>query len=289
MDSILNTLSTREKALVVWIIVLPLYISLNKTLRDSVFGVLKMMFFTKLSIVFIGTIIYTGVMSTFLRYLGLWNLFLVKDTVFWLIGTAFVLLYGIDKATRDAGHLRRVLLSIFALTFILEYIVNLYTFSFWLEIILVPIFVMIGGMLGLAGTKNEYKPVQNLLNYVLILFGIFSIVYAISKIATNFQDFATLYNLRTFLIEPILTIGYIPFLYLFALIMVYESLYVRINMFIKNNKDLSSYAKWEIFKLCHFNLAKIIKFSQGTGVEISQISNKKDVSRMISSYKGKAN
>lgn len=284
MDLILNTFTTREKALIVWIIFLFMYISLNKNLRQSFFSIIKMMFLSKLSIVFIGTILYAVTMSLLLSNLGIWNIFLIKDTVFWLVGTAFVLLWGIDKATRDASHLRKILLSIFALSFILEYVVNLYTFNFWLEIILVPIFALIGGMLAIAGTKQKYKPVQNFLNIVLVLFGIFSIVYAITKIVTNFQDFVTLYNLREFLIEPILTVGYIPFLYFFALIMVYESLYVRINMFTRNDKNLNFYTKWEIFKKCRFNLAKLINFSQSTGAEVSRITKKKEVDLMIENH-----
>jgi len=287
--SVIQTFSSREKALVIWIFVLLIFVLLRKEIRSSFFQILKMMFLSKLSLVFIGTIIYAVLISRMLQEVSLWNILLLKDTLFWILGTAFVLAMGINKAISDSRYFKKLALSVFALSIMVEFVVNLYTFSFWIEMILIPVFVFIGGMLGIAETDTKYSSVKKILNSVLVAFGLFSILYALAQLLSSFSSFTTLYNLRVFLIGPILSLGYIPFLYLFALFMTYETLFVRINMFTKNDKKLSFFTKRKIFELCHFNLTKLIRFSQNTGIEISRLSKKKDAIDMIASYKSKTN
>lgn len=287
LESILQTFSNREKALTIWVCVLFIYILLKKEVRSSLFQALRMMFLSKLVIVFIGTIAYTALISFMLKKVGLWNILLLKDTAFWILGTAFVLLMGIDKATRDSTYFKKFALSIFALSIIIEFIVNLYTFNFWVEMLLVPVFVFIGGILSLAETDPKYRIVKKFLNSTLVTFGIFSILYVLTQLVNSITTFVTLYNLRTFLISPILSLGYIPFLYLFTLYIVYETLFVRINIFTKKNKALAVYGKWEIFKLCNLHLSRLIQFVQQTGIEIARISSKDDINRIINDFRSK--
>lgn len=288
-ELILQTLSTREKALVVWLFVLLVFMLSRKEIRNSFFQIIRMMFFSKLALIFIGTIIYASLVSSILQKVSLWNILLLKDTVFWIVGTACVLLMGIDKAMRDSTYFKKLALSVFALSVMIEFLVNLYTFNFWVEMILIPVFVFIGGMLGIAETDAKYSLIKRVLNSVLVAFGLFSILYALAQLVSSLSSFTTLYNLRVFLIGPILSLGYIPIMYLLALFMTYETLFVRINMFTKNDKKLGFLTKRKILELCHFNLTELIKFSQNTGVIISRLSKKKDVIDMIANYKSKKN
>lgn len=283
--SVFQTFSSREKALVVWIFVLLIFMLSKKEIRSSFFQVLKMMFLSKLAFVFIGTIIYAALISIVLQQVSLWNILLLKDTLFWIVGTAFVLVMGIGKATSESRYFKKLALSVFTLSIMVEFVVNLYTFSFWVEMILIPVFVFIGGMLGIAETDTKYGLVKKILNSILVAFGLFSILYAFAQLMSSFSSFTTLYNLRTFIIGPILSLGYIPFLYLFALVMTYETLFIRIKMFTKKDRGLENYSKWEVFKLCNLNLTKLILFVQQTGGEITQISNKEDINKIIRSFK----
>ena len=57
-----------------------------------------------------------------------------------------------------------------------------------------------------------------------------------------------------------------------ALYMMYENVFIRIDIFNKN-KAINKYAKWKILSVCHFNLRKLNEFSKEVG--IMKIENKK--------------
>jgi len=63
--------------------------------------------------------------------------------------------------------------------------------------------------------------------------------------------------------------------------MVYETLFVRLKIFIKD-KELLSFAKRRILLLCHLNLGKLNGFAQSS--TIIQITNKRDIQEMIEDF-----
>jgi len=115
-------------------------------------------------------------------------------------------------------------------------------------------------------------------------FGFFLILYALGKVITNYHDLATLHNLREFVLPPLLTLAYIPFLYFFALIMAYEMLFMRLGIFVKD-KRLLAFTKWRIFSLCHLDLRLLNKFAQNTGGQIVKLKNKQGVLNMINGFR----
>lgn len=248
-------------------------------------GVVKAFSHKKILSVIIATILYTGLVVFILSKTGIWEILLIKDTIFWLVGTAFVLLMNVNKATQDNGFFKKILIDNLKLILVLEFIVNLYTFSLWIELILVPFLFVIIAMSAVAEMKKEYLPVKKAIDFILSAFGIFLITYALAKILGDYQSFATSENLRAFILPPLLTFAYIPFLYLFALVIAYENLFVRIDIFVKDNKALAKFAKRKIICLCHLNLRKLNRFSRESTQELLKISSEEDVANMIESFR----
>ncbi len=82
---------------------------------------------------------------------------------------------------------------------------------------------------------------------------------------------------------PLLTFVFLPFVYLMALFMKYENIFVRIDIFNKDLK-LAKFAKRKVFTVYHFNLMKLNKWSKETG--ILKFSSKEDTVSSIQKYKG---
>ena len=218
-----DTFNTRERAIAIWIIIFLAWAFTKKEVRTSVLEVLKTMFLTKITFVFLGMLVYVSVMIFLLYKLGLWDVLLIKDTVYWILGTGFILLLNINKALQNKSHFRKIIFDTLKLTIILEFIANLYTFSFWVEMVLMPLLFLFVAMNTYSGIKTAYKPVKKLTDWILTVFGISMLLWALSQIFSNYHSLITTYNFQTFILPLILTLAYIPFLYIFTLIMAYEN------------------------------------------------------------------
>ena len=144
---------------------------------------------------------------------------------------------------------------------ILEFITTLYSFGLVIELILIPFLLLIAMVSGYVEVYKEHKQVKTIVDNLLSTFGICVLVYAIYKTISDLNNFTTITNLTTFLLPPILTFLFIPFFYLFALVVSYETLFVRLNFFIKDKNDCK-YAKWKILSSFHLRLRRLNMFSK---------------------------
>lgn len=284
-DNYLGLFNARETAIIIWLLVFLAWAISQKKIRDSLFGVGKAFLHKKILSLIIATILYAGLIVFVLSKIGIWQTSLIKDTTFWLVGTAFVLLMNANKATQDNGFFKKILIDNLRLILLLEFVVNLYTFNLLIELILVPFLFVIIAMSAYAEMKKEYLPVKKMVDFILSIFGFFLISYALAKILGDYQSFATSENMRAFILPPLLTFAYIPFLYLFALMMAYENLFLRIDIFVKDNKALTKFAKRKIIRLCHLDLRKLNRFSRDSTQELIKISNEEDVRKLIGSFR----
>jgi len=284
-DNYLGLFNTRETAVIIWLLIVLAWAISQKKIRDSLFGLGKVILHKKILSVIIATVLYAGLIVFFLSKIGIWQISLIKDTTLWLIGTAFVLLINVNQATQDSGFFRKILIDNLKFILVLEFVLNLYTFNLLVELILVPFLFAVIGIGAYAETKKEYLPVKKMVDFILSIIGFFLISYAFAKIIGDYQSIVTSENMRAFILPPLLTFAYVPFLYLFALIMAYESLFLRIDFFVKDNKALAKFAKQKIVRLCHLNLRKLSRFSRDKTQELIKISSEEDVKKVIKGFR----
>jgi hypothetical protein len=204
--------------------------------------------------------------------------------VFWIFGSAIVLLMNTNKATQDDNHFKKILNDNLKLIIVLEFVVVLYAFNFWIEMIFVPVMFFIVAMGAVAEIKKEYLQVKKIIDFVLSAIGIFLIIFAISQIVNDYQNFVSLNNLRSFVLPPLLSFAFIPFLYMFALIMAYETLFVRLDIFLKNDTALARFAKIKFFKLCFLNLRKLNKFAKESSPDLLNLKGKNDILSLVRKF-----
>ncbi len=280
----INTLNGREKAVIAWLLIFLFWALSQKNIRNSMLGVLKAFFQKKIITVFLAMFVYVFFIILLFSKLQIWNVSLTKDIVFWILGSAFVLLMNVNNATQDDHHFKKILLDNLKLILVLEFVITLYSFNFWLEMIFVPVMFLIVAMGAVAEIKKEYLPVKKLIDYVLSFVGIFLIVFAVSKIIGDYQGFVSANNLRSFVLPPLMTLAYMPFLYIFALIMAYEMLFVRLDIFLKNDKALAGFAKQKIFRLCFLNLGKLNKFAKESTNDLLNLKDKNGILSLVEKF-----
>ena len=272
-----DLLNSRKYALIIWLVVFFAWAILKKEIRNSFFGIFKTLAHRVFLCTFTALFLYLAFIIFLFSEVGLWNTTLIPETVFWFFGSAIVILFSVNDATQDNQFFKKIITNNLKLLVAIEFLVNVYTFHLVVELILLPIILLIVGVSALAETKKEYAQVKKFTDVILIAFGFFLIIFALFKVFVDYQGFATLTNLQSFILPPLLTLTYIPFLYVIALFMAYETLFVRLNLFTKENKNLRPVAKRKIILLCHLNLWKLNKFSKSSIQQLISLSTADDV------------
>jgi hypothetical protein len=77
----------------------------------------------------------------------------------------------------------------------------------------------------------------------------------------DFNKFASMSTLENFIIPILLTLTFLPFVYLVAVYVAYENLFIRLQFFIKD-PSLLKYTKKRILQVFHFRLVALDEWSK---------------------------
>jgi hypothetical protein len=245
--------NNREIAIGFWLLAISAYVLLSPNMIEvrSSFRHLLSAFFVKQIMLVLGLMVaYMMFVVYFLYEMDLWNTDQIKNTVFWCTSVGFMSLFKIESIKKDKSFFKHSVLDNLKLLAILQFVVGVYTFPVWIEILLVPALVLIGAMTAIAETDKKYHQVKTLLEYCLSIFGIILIVYTLYMLATNFGEFGNEKTAYDFFVPPLLTLFYLPFVFFMLVYSTYEQVFIRLQLSIKN-KLYRNLAK--IYALILFN------------------------------------
>ena len=252
--------STRELSLLIWLSVFIIYVSTSKEVRQGIAGVIKS-FFEKRIILVIGMLIALifSIIIVLVKY-KLWDISLLKDTIFWFFSVALVFFFSINKAT-DTNYFKNMVLESFKWTLILEFLINFYTFNLLTELIIIPFIIVIASTKAIAKTEEKYKQVYNMFKKMLSFIGFGLLAFVLYKTVNNYQEVFTIHNFLSLLLPIILTTLLMPFLYFVALYMNYEVLFIRIDFMTKDEK-LKKEIKRQVLGVAHLDLNKLKRINK---------------------------
>jgi len=285
MDFLTHTFNNRELASFIWLLLLIIAFSFSNKIRSSFVAVIKVFFQKRIILIFLIMFLYIGLQILILYTVMLWDLSLLKDTIYWILGVALVLLINVNQANENRSYFKNLVLKYVSLTIIIEFIVNLYTFNFVAELFIVPIVTFFVLIAVFTMNKKEYLTVNKMANVVIGVFGFVIIIFSIVNIANDFENFWALDNQKAFLLPILLVITFIPFLYLTAIYMAYELLFVRLDIFLKKDDNVAQYAKRRIFLLCNVNLSKLNKFAKENTGKLTRFNDKAGIDKIVSDFK----
>jgi len=236
------SITNRELAVAIWILVFLAWVLTKKDIRRA-FGNILRVFLRRLialSLTLIAVYIYAE--TRILSFVGVWDESHVKDTIIWAVTIGVVMFINITKISNDEQFYRKAALDNFKVSVILSFLVNLHTFSLPVELLLVPLSALLVGVQAVAQSKEEHKPVQALINNVLMVLGAAMLLNAGYAIYADFGNFARLQTAKAYAAPPALSLLFLPLVYFFQLLLKYEALFVRLRFYVSDDK-LSSYLK----------------------------------------------
>ena len=143
-------------------------------------------------------------------------------------------LYKLEKFKKDKSFFKHSVIDNLKLLAILQFIVGIYTFPLWIEVLLAPVLALFGAMLAIAETDKKYYQEKILLESFLSLFGVVLIVYTLYMLGANFGEFGNEKTAYDFFVPPLLTLCYLPFVFIMLVYSSYEQVFVRLKFSIKN-------------------------------------------------------
>lgn len=278
----IDSFSTREIAVMLWVVVALVYVVRNAQVRKSFSLLFKQLFKKYFIIIFIIFGVYVASQIYFLQRLGFWNNLLIKDLIIWVFTFGLVSIVNINSLSKELHFVKSIMRDTLKLIVVVEFIVNFYTFPIYIELFFVPLTIIIYGMLAYSEVDNKYKPVQNFLNAILTVIGFGLIVYLIRTLILDYESLLSQSNLALFLLPIYLSITFIPFLYIFALYIVYEELIVVMRHVLKD-KELGDYFTKKLIRECRLSLKKLTTFNKNKRVKIIGCKSIVDLNEVFSS------
>lgn len=260
MVEFFKLLSNREISIIIWTLFAFIFFTARSNGSFSKFLlVLKALFSRKIIPFYIGIIIYLTIIVLLFNKFKIWEFSLYKDFTYWLLTTGLTLFFSVSKLN-SYKDFTRIILTATSLTMVLEFIVGFYNFSLILELILVPTLTFIS-LLAIVAEMRKKDRNSNLvaivLQNILAILGLGFLMYSIYQLSINYNLFFTLSNLKSFLLPPIFTIIFLPFIYYVVLYIKYECVFgnLRRYKFLSNRRKRE--IKLAILWYANINLYKI--------------------------------
>ena len=253
MGVIQEFFNNREIAIGIWVIIGLAVILPTKPARQFIKTAIPILFCKKFVIFYIVFLSFLGLVLFALNWAGLWDLTLLKDTVFWVL---FVELPLFSKAIEKADGGRffsKLIRENVAIVVAIEFFVGFWTFSLITEIILIPLTVLISVLQVLAGQDKKHRSVKRFFDGLLVLWGIILLINAIYSLIHAPNQFLSFDTLKSLLLPLVLLVFNLPVVYGLALYNTYEQIFIRI----KGSKSEQKKMKWQVIRFSGINLSKV--------------------------------
>lgn len=258
----LAVFNNREIAIGVWLAVILAYLISRPDMRRSLKG-LTATFFSRPILTLYGLMLaYVALMVLGLHEIGLWETRQLKDTLIWLIVVAASSFFRLPRSADDPVYFKDALKDNIKLIVLIEFIIAFFPGHLLFELLLVPFGASVGIMIAFAERDPKYAKVESVFSWIASILGASFLLFALYKLASDILGFATLETLADFLLPPLLTVLFLPFVFVTTVYMSYERNFGLIERAIKDAK-LRRYAKRKAVLKFHWRTSLVARWRRG--------------------------
>jgi len=279
--ALINSVTTREWAILFWLLVIFIWIGTKKEIRHSLGRLAKEFFRWPILFIVLLMTLYVFLQFTILNRLQFLHVELLKDYIYWYFGFAFLSLFKINIYHPSKDIFKDLFVETLKISVLVEFLINFYTFPFIVELVFIPITVITYLLLAVSETQERFSIIKKLLNFVLSILGIVVIIYVGYMISIHFSELITITNAFSIITPVILSITFLPWLYFLNLYMVYEELFVRINFLLRKSPKLIKPLKQKILYYNHVNLRNLNIFRESSRLPLMKIKTQSDIDSLF--------
>lgn len=283
MDNLFNN---REIAVGLWLLALTAFGLSKKVIRDGVVDVLKHAFIPKIIIPLVLSFLPTTLVVLVLAHFGLWDLSVLKETIYWVIGTGLVMFGSFNDVKSVKALYKKTAKDTLTLIVVLEFMVWFYVFPLSVELLFVPFVTL----LVLLTTMAKYMKADGIeltrkvLDGLQVFVGLVVLLFVILALINNPEPLFTYQNLELFLLPIVLSFAYAPSVYLLALYSKYELVFNRINHFMSVRKEDKRAIKLAAIKRCGLSVYVTGEMIRHLAINLNNKTTKAQALKLVHTF-----
>ena len=262
----MNLFSTRELATAFWtgiiLVAVGMAIVTNKKARKSFIEVLKCFFGRKIRTLWEIYLLYIGIITFLFSRLPIWESIYLKDIIIWTFFSGLTICINAVAGEADEKYILKVLKDNIRFTMVTELLLSTFTFSFWVELIIIPITTVIVLFDTVAEHKSDAIAVHKLLQDVIAFAGLCVILQTVRVGIQEYQELNVINTLVSFFIPIVYLLLVTPLEYAFELYSKYEMLFIQMHFKEPRDKKVKRKRHLKVIKACGLSVRKIILFQK---------------------------
>jgi len=249
--------------------------------RASIGGLIRSVIHWRISLLILLLIVYLVGIIYLLQIVGFWTEGILKGTILWFLFSGLALIFSTLEKDSDDGKWKQIAISQLKIIVLFEFIVNTYTFSFLVELVLIPLLAFIGVLDVIAKSNARHARVGKITEGLQAIVGIAILAFAIIKAINTPEVLMKIDAFRSILLGPLLSILFIPTAYFLMLLTRYEMLFVRLKIGRQKDRQLRWYAMRKLVIYLGLNPKKVRIFDRSFGMQLMRMASKGDVDELL--------
>ena len=262
----MDIFSTRELATAFWVgailIAVGMAIVTNKKIRQGFIGVLKCFFNRKLRKLWEIYFLYIGIITLMFSRSPIWKNIYLKDIVLWTLFSGLTICMNAVAGEADEKYISKVLKDNIRFTVVTEFLLSTFTFSFWVELIIIPITTVIVLFDTVAEHKSDAIAVHKLLQDVMAFAGLCVILQTVRVGILEYRELNVINTLVSFFIPIVYLLLVTPLEYAFELYSKYEMLFIQMHFKEPSDKMVRRKRHLKVIKVCGLSVKRIMLFQK---------------------------
>lgn len=262
----MDIFSTRELATAFWtgiiLVAVGMAIVTNKKARKSFIEVLKCFFGRKIRMLWEIYFLYIGIITFLFSRLPIWESIYLKDIIIWTFFSGLTICINAVSGEADEKYILKVLKDNIRFTMVTELVLSTFTFSFWVELIIIPITTVIVLFDTVAEHKSDAIAVHKLLQDVIAFAGLCVILQTVRVGILEYRELNVINTLVSFFIPIVYLLLVTPLEYAFELYSKYEMLFIQMHFKEPRDKKVKRKRHLKVIKACGLSVRKIILFQK---------------------------
>lgn len=262
----MDIFSTRELATAFWtgiiLVAVGMAIVTNKKARKSFIEVLKCFFGRKIRMLWEIYFLYIGIITFLFSRLPIWESIYLKDIIIWTLFSGLTICINAVAGEADEKYILKVLKDNIRFTMVTELLLSTFTFSFWVELIIIPITTVIVLFDTVAEHKSDAIAVHKLLQDVMAFAGLCVILQTVRVGILEYRELNVINTLVSFFIPIVYLLLVTPLEYAFELYSKYEMLFIQVHFKEPSDKMVQRKRHLKVIKVCGLSVKRIMLFQK---------------------------
>ncbi len=219
------------------------------------------------------TTLLAAAITICLAWFGYWRTPMIPATVAWFVGTAIVGTFSMG----GVGELRRLAARTVALTAVVEFVSNAYTLPLPVELVIVPMVVALVTLASFADRRPEFAITRRPFKVLCVALFVGTLTPTIVYVVQHLGQLASAERAREFLLPLVLTVAFIPYLYLVRMVIAWQTALSMLKSLMQDRPSLLWTARRALIRSCHVSLPRIQLFEPEFRWRLAAATSEEDI------------